>query len=189
MEWYKAAEKFNEALACSDPTPGGGAAAAMAAAMGCSLAMMAAQTTLKRKATPQDVKDRLTPSLRKLGALKVQLNHYIQEDGKAYSAYIVAKQLPKENPSRQQALQEALHYAAQVPADTGTTAITCLREVEQIAPDIAPIILSDIDCARYLLKCAVHCCIENIKANLVFIQNKEWTEKLSHEIEVFLKSC
>lgn len=189
MEWYKAAEKFNEALSSSDPTPGGGAAAAMAAAMGCSLAMMALQTTCKRKMTPQEVKDRLAPSLRKLGALKVQLNHYIQEDGKAYSAYIVAKQLPKENPDREQALQEALLYAARVPADTATTSVTCLREVEQIAPDIAPIILSDIACARHLLKSAIQCCIENIKANLVFIQNKEWTEKLSHEIEVFLKSC
>ena len=34
MEWFTAAEKFNQALASADPTPGGGAAAAMAAAMG-----------------------------------------------------------------------------------------------------------------------------------------------------------
>ena len=189
MEWYKAAEKFNDALASSDPTPGGGAAAAMTATMGCSLALMALQTTCKRKATSQEVKDRLAPSLRKLGALKVQLNHYIQEDGKAYSAYIVAKQLPKEDSCREDALQEALLYAARVPMDTGTTAIQCLREIEQIAPDIAPIILSDIACGQHLLKSAIHCCIENIKANLVFIQNEEWRKKLSHAIEVFLKSC
>ena len=64
MEWFKAAEKFNDALASSDPTPGGGAAAAMAATMGCALSIMAVQTTLKRKSTPQASKDRLTPALR-----------------------------------------------------------------------------------------------------------------------------
>ena len=53
MEWYTAADKFIEALASSDPTPGGGAAAASAGAMGCALAMMAVGTTLKRKATPE----------------------------------------------------------------------------------------------------------------------------------------
>ena len=30
MEWYTAADRFTEALASPDPTPGGGAAAAMA---------------------------------------------------------------------------------------------------------------------------------------------------------------
>jgi len=189
MEWYKAAEKFNEALASSEPTPGGGAAAAMAAAMGCALAMMALQTTCKRKNTPQETKDRLAPAIRKLGALKVQLNHYIQEDGEAYSAYIVAKQLSKENPAREKVMQEALIYAARVPTDTATTAITCLHEIEQIEPDIAPIILSDIYCAQHLLKSAIHCCIENIKANLKFIQNEDWTQKLTHNMELFLKSC
>ena len=32
MEWYTAADRFAEALASPDPTPGGGAAAAMAGA-------------------------------------------------------------------------------------------------------------------------------------------------------------
>ena len=42
MEWFTAAQHFTKALASAEPTPGGGAAAAHAAAMGCALAMMAA---------------------------------------------------------------------------------------------------------------------------------------------------
>ena len=94
MEWYTAAEKFNQALASAEPTPGGGAAAAMAAAMGCSLALMAARTTYKRKTTSADTQAKLDPAIRKLASLNVQLNHYIQEDGDAYTAYLVAKKLP-----------------------------------------------------------------------------------------------
>ena len=189
MEWFKAAEKFNEALASSDPTPGGGAAGAMAGAMGCSLALMAIRTTCNKKSTSQEAKDRLTVTLHKLNALKVQLNHFIQEDGQAYAAYIVAKQLPKEDPSREEATQQALIYAARVPMDTATTAITCLREIEPIEAAIAPVILSDIYCAKYLLKTAVRCSIENIKANLTFIKDEKWIEKYTHAIEIFLKSC
>ena len=189
MQWFKAAEKFNDALASSDPTPGGGAAGAMAGAMGCCLALMALQTTCKKKATPQEIKARLVPSLHKLTALKTQLNHFIQEDGEAYSAYLVAKQLPKENSTRSKAIQDALIYAARVPMDTATTAIACLREIELIKADVAPVILSDIYCAQHLLQTAVRCAVENIKANLTFIQDEAWIQKLTRAIEVFLKSC
>ena len=189
MEWFKAAEKFTDALASSDPTPGGGAAAAMAAAMGCSLALMAIQTTCNKKNTSPEIKSRLSTVLRKLAALKVQLDHFVQEDGEAYAAYVAAKQLPKDNPSREKAMQDALIHAARVPMDTATTAIMCLREIEPLETDISPIILSDIYCAKHLLKTSVHCSIENIKANLTFIQDKAWIEKLSRAIGVFLKSC
>lgn len=189
MEWSKAAEKFNQALASSDPTPGGGAAAAMAAAMGCALALMAAQTTIKRKSTTQEVKDRLSTRVRILGGLNVQLNHYIAEDGAAYTGYLTAKKLPKENPNRDVALQDALLYAAKVPADTAVTALRCLQELDSMQDDIAPVILSDVQCARHLLKSAVACCIENIRANLVFINNETVLEKLNKQIETFLKSC
>lgn len=189
MEWFKAAEKFNEALTSAAPTPGGGAAAAMAAAMGCSLAIMATQTTLNRKTTTPEIKQKLEPALRKLFALKTQLNHLIQEDGAAYSAYIVAKQLPKENPTREKAMQDALVYAARVPADSATTAIQCLREIDVIKQDIAPIILSDAYCAQHLLKSAVQCCIENIRANVAFIKDEKVADKLNKQMDSFLKFC
>lgn len=189
MEWFKAAEKFNQALSSAEPTPGGGAAAAMTAAMGCSLALMAAQTTVKRKTTPEQTREKLQLHIRKLGALKTQLNNLIQEDGSAYSAYIVAKKLPKDHAEREKAMQDALLYAARVPSDTATTAIQCLREIDLIKADIASIILSDIVCGQYLLKCAIRCCVENIKANLEYIKDAEWKEKFRQHIEVFLKSC
>ena len=188
MEWYSAAEKFNQALASSEPTPGGGAAAAMTAAMGCALALMAARTTFNNKTTPSDSKTVLDTSIRKLAALKVQLNHYIQEDGDAYTAYLVAKKLPKENPSREHEVQQALLYAARVPADTAATAITCLHEIDLVQGHIAPIIQSDILCAKHLLKCALRCCKENILANLVFIKDESQIQKLNKIIESIEKS-
>jgi len=189
MEWYTAAEKFTAALASSDPTPGGGAAAAHAGAMGCALVLMAAGTTLKRKNTPQAAKERLEKSIRRLTSLKTQLSVYVQKDGEAYSAYITAKKLPKEDPARHDAMQQALVFAAGVPADTATTALEVLKELENIKPDIAEIIMSDIVCAKHLLQACLRCAVENIRANLAFIENEDRKKAVEKQIALFLKSC
>ena len=189
MEWFTAAERFTAALASSDPTPGGGAAAAHAGAMGCALALMAAQTTLKRKTTSSEVKIRLEKSIRRLVALKTQLNAYVQKDSEAYTAFLTAKKLPKDNPARHEAVQQALLFAAGVPADTASTALEVLKEIETVKTDIADIIFSDILCAQHLLQACLRCAVENIRANIVFIENEDRKDLLEKQIALFLKSC
>lgn len=189
MEWYTAAERFTEALASSDPTPGGGAAAAMTGAMGCALAMMAVGTTLKRKATPEEIRPRLTQSLKRLSAFKNELKGYIRQDGEAYAAYLTAKKLPKESPEREKAVQDALLFAARVPADAASAAMHCLREVEQIKGDIAEIILSDVHCAKHLLQACIKSSVESIRANLAFIKNEDRVNEINKQIATLLKAC
>lgn len=189
MEWYTAAERFTEALASSDPTPGGGAAAAMTGAMGCALAMMAVATTLKRKATPDEIRPRLTQSLKRLTAFKSELKSYIQKDGEAYAAYLTARKLPKEAPEREKAVQDALLFAARVPADAASAAMHCLREIDGVKGDVADVILSDAYCARHLLQACIKCSVESIRANLSFIQNEDRVNELNKQIATLLKAC
>jgi len=189
MEWFTAAERFTTALSSSDPTPGGGAAAAHAGAMGCALTLMAVQTTLKRSTTAQDAKARLESAVKRLSSLRAQLNAYVQKDAEAYTAYLTARKLSKDDPARPQALQDALLFAATVPADTATTALQVLKEIEIIKTDIADIILSDVLCAKHLLQACIRCAVENIRANLVFIENEDRKNSFEKQITVFLKSC
>ena len=189
MEWFTAAERFTTALASSDPTPGGGAAAAHAGAMGCALAIMATGITLKRKSTPAAARTQLEPSLKRLQSLKKQLSLSVQKDAQAYSAYITACKLSKEDPSRPQAVQEALFFAASIPADIAKTAVEALKEIETVKHYIADTIFSDIVCAKYLLQTCVRCAIENIRVNLVFIKNEDTRNSLEKQIAVFQKSC
>lgn len=189
MEWYTAAERFTEALASPEPTPGGGAAAAMTGAMGCALAMMAVGTTLKRKATPEGPRPRLTQSLKRLNAFKSELKSYIQKDGEAYAAYLMAKKLPKETPEREKAVQDALLFAARVPADAASAAMHCLREIDDVKTDVADIILSDVHCARHLLQACIKCSVESIRANLSFIKHEDRVNELNKQIATLLKAC
>ncbi|MBR4355078.1 MAG: cyclodeaminase/cyclohydrolase family protein [Elusimicrobiaceae bacterium] len=189
MQWSTAAEYFIAALASSDPTPGGGAAAAQTGAMGCALVMMAIGTTLKRKNLPTEVTSRLDKSLKRLGSLKTELSAYVKKDAEAYANYLTARKLPKEDSNRPDAIQQALFFAASVPADTATTALQVLKETENIKDDIADVILSDIYCAKHLLQACIHCAIENIQANLSFITNEDKKNIFEKQISVFLKSC
>lgn len=189
MEWYTAADRFTEALASADPTPGGGAAAAMTGAMGCALAMMAVATTLKRKSTPEELRPRLTQSLKRLTAFKNELKGYIQKDGQAYAAYLTANKLPKDAPEREKAVQDALLFAAGVPADAASAAMHCLREVDQIKDAVADIILSDANCAKHLLQACIKSSVESIRANLVFIKNEDRVNELNKQIATLLKAC
>ena len=124
-----------------------------------------------------------------MAAFKTELKSYVQKDGEAYAAYLTAKKLPKEAPEREQAVQDALLFAARVPASAASAALHCLKEVETIKGNIAEIILSDIACARHLLQACIKCSVESIQANLAFIKNEDRVNELNKQITTFLKAC
>lgn len=183
MTWEQAATQFTQALASSDPTPGGGAAAAMAGSMGCALACMAIATTLKRKSTPSHLRPQLEQSHQKLLGLQTLLNQLMQQDAKAYAAYLSATKLPTQNPTREQIIADALWHAACVPADTAKTCVEAITLIDEVENHIAAIILSDAACAKHLLKGALACSAENIRTNLQFIKDPKKGDSLRKLLE------
>ena len=189
MKGDVAADTFTQALSSGDPTPGGGAAAAMAGAMGCALAMMATTITLKQKSLLQDPRIFLENSLEHLASLKVQLDTFMRQDAKAYETYLSAKKLPKNDPSSASAIEEALWIAASIPVNTAESALQCLGEIDKIAPYIKTSVKSDILCATHLLKACVQCAIENVRINIKFITKQERKNQLSLHVQQLCKAC
>ncbi|MBO4675095.1 MAG: cyclodeaminase/cyclohydrolase family protein [Elusimicrobiaceae bacterium] len=186
MNWDIAAEHFLKELSSSNPTPGGGAASAVTGAMGCALAMMAVSTTLKRKATPQEVCPKLKNSLQKLQTLQKSFQELMKKDAAAYESYLSARKLPKENPQRSQSLEKALWAAASVPADTATAAVHCLQEINTIKGIIAAVIQPDVQCAQHLLQAAICCAVENINANISLMKDERKKTNLQKQADDFL---
>ena len=187
MSWNQNAHQFLTALGSAEPTPGGGAAAAMVGAMGCALLRMAVGTTLKRKATPQQHKTVLTEQERVLASLQVQLEDLMQQDAQAYNAYLSAYRLPNTTSSREEQLQASLFQAATVPVQIANTCEQLLKQINPLKPRITPIILSDVACAEHLLKSALACSIENIQINLKGLRNPAHTAQLQQRIVHFTK--
>lgn len=188
MNCYEAADQFIEDVASSSPTPGGGAVAAHTGALGCALASMAVATTLKKKDLPAEKRARLEEHLAKFTAFKESFKKLTRQDALAYENFLTVKQLPKEDSSRAEALQKALCQAAQVPTDVADTACHTLEILKSSQPDITPIILSDAVCARHLLQTCIRLAVENIRANVEYIQHPDTKQLFQQKINEFSKN-
>ena len=185
MNWDKGADQFLTALSSDKPTPGGGAAAAMAGAMGCALAIMSIGITLKRKNLTQQHQAPLLVAQQKLLGLHTELKKLMQQDAQAYETYIAACRLPVQDAKREQAIQDALWFAASVPVDIANVAVQAVQEVRTVEPFIAPIILSDAYCAKHLLQTSVRCSIENIHVNMRGLKDSGQVTELQKQIAQF----
>ncbi len=186
MTWNQDANQFLTALSSSDPTPGGGAGAGMAGAMGCALILMSIGTTLKRKNIPDSHKEVLQKGQQLFFQYQEKLTQLMAQDAQAYDNYMTAHRLPKEDPTRPETLQNALWHAALVPADTATLCKEALQQISLVESVIAPVILSDVFCAQHLLKGALACCKENIYVNLKGLTSQERREQLEERINSFI---
>src|SRR5690606_17555531 len=110
-----------DAIAASTPTPGGGTAAAVSAAIGTSLLMMVAGLEKTRNNTDQE-RQKLADTRRALTGIRDRLLDLAQADAEAYDKVVAAFRLPKgtdeEKRARKAAIQEGMRGATEVPMDT-----------------------------------------------------------------------
>src|ERR671917_1475203 len=109
-------DEFSERLASDQPVPGGGSASAYAGALAASLVCMVARLSLGRPKYEQfrDTNERaLTVGER----ARRRLLELTDEDARAYGAYSLARQMPKETSTEQAARDEASRLAARDAAD------------------------------------------------------------------------
>jgi methenyltetrahydrofolate cyclohydrolase len=140
-------EKYLDVLAAREPVPGGGSAAAMAAALGAGLISMVTQYSLK-KGSPALVERRLQKTLLASERLRQRFLRIVDLDAEAYLAVVRTRKGPE------RARKAALKQAAKVP-----------RELAQLcyqAIDLTPFLVlkgnkylfSDVEVAVELLLAA-----------------------------------
>jgi methenyltetrahydrofolate cyclohydrolase len=122
-----------DAVDSEDPTPGGGAVAACAAALASALAGMAARFSVRGATGPGP----FAALADRAAALSASCLRLADDDAAAYARYAAAVRMPKEpDPrARQQALRSARDSAAAVPLELAETAAELTRLAEQLARD------------------------------------------------------
>jgi formiminotetrahydrofolate cyclodeaminase len=169
-------QAFLERLGSSDPVPGGGSAAALAAAMGAALVAMVAELTIGRPAYAEHEE-----TIRELrfDALdrRTELLGLAQEDADAYDIVVRARHLPKaseaEMAARSSALEAAMLDAARIPLRAAEVA----SEVLDLAARIAPIgnrnAVSDAGVAAQLAAAGLRGALLNVRINLPYLAENE----------------
>jgi formiminotetrahydrofolate cyclodeaminase len=177
---------FLQDLASSAPTPGGGTAAAVAGAMGASLAEMVTALTLAREKYAA-AHEAMRPIASAAAAAREELLRLAREDAEAYDSVVAARRLPKETPAEKSAREEsvsaAVRRAAEVPLRTARAAAGLLELMPELAEKGNPNAASDSGAAALLLEGAVQAALLNVAINLPGISDRDLAQEMRREGE------
>src|SRR4051812_35828512 len=157
------------AFSSTDPTPGGGSAAALASAVGASLLMMVARLP-KTRTGSDDERLVLTKANAALAVVGKRLTDAIDADTAAYDRVVAAYKMPKasadEQSARKAAVQEALRAATEVPLSVVRLSAAALEQAVAVAAHGHRAAASDVGVAVALLRAGTHGARLNVEINL-----------------------
>jgi len=155
-------------FASSDPTPGGGSAAALAGALSGALVEMVAALPKTRTGAAEERAplDAARSWAREAGA---RLRHLVDEDSQAYDAVVAAYKMAKgtddEKAARKAAIARAMARATDVPQQTAEACLVLLKAAGEAAENGTPNALSDARTAGALAWAGLIGAAENVRIN------------------------
>jgi formiminotetrahydrofolate cyclodeaminase len=170
----EALSEYLTKLASESPAPGGGSAAMVVAAAGCSLVAMVARICAASQ--KYQAKRHLADRLRlRADELREQFLQRKTDDERAYAAVVAAR-------GDKSAMQRALHDAAAVPLDGARAALEVL-ELSANALELGNVnLLSDLGCAAEFAYAALLACAYNVRINHKFMKDAETISWQSAEL-------
>jgi len=176
---------FLERLGSSDPTPGGGAAAAVVGTLGAALIEMTANLTIG-KPRLADVQQQASPIQQRATELRHSLERLGDADAAAFEHVGAAYRLPRADDAqkarRAEAIQAALRLAADVPLETAHIAAQVLALAEEAAPILNAAVISDVLVGALLAQAAIHSAALNVEINIGSMTDPSNVEHYSNEI-------
>lgn len=172
---------YLQQLASPAPTPGGGSASAVSAAIGVALLeMVASLSQQSADAERQPILSDLATTFR---ADQRRLLELGAADENAYGGYRQALALPKssneEKARRREALQQAIIASARVPLDVAELALNALRSIPDLAAVSSSYLRADLATAAHVLAGATHGAIVMVDTNLGSIKDEAINSELA----------
>jgi glutamate formiminotransferase len=175
-------EAFVDATAAPSPTPGGGSVSALAGALAAALGRMVAGLSLKKKAYMQYA-GKLNETAGRLAQISEEMKAAIDRDSASYEAVLAAYRLPKDDPSREEAIQRALQSAADVPLSVVERAAETRGLLEQLTPLTSPQMSSDLKVGRLMADAAIEGARANVEINLESITDSAYLSASRERLE------
>jgi formiminotetrahydrofolate cyclodeaminase len=172
------------AFRSSNPTPGGGSAAALAGAMGASLLTMVAALA-KPRATTDDELAALRQAGEKCASIASKLEALIDADTDAYDMVVDAYRLPKttdeEKAARTSRIQDALKAATDAPLEVMRHCAAAIGESPAMARFGNQNAASDVKVAVEMLKAGLSGARENVDTNIGSIKDADYVARVRAE--------
>lgn len=172
---------FVAATASKEPTPGGGAIAALTAATGAALAEMVANLTFGKKGY-EEVQSEMKDLQSKAEAIRNRMLELSQADADVFNIFMNALGLPKntdeEKATRSAAIQQAYKDAAMVPFEIGELAYQIFDLADMASRKGNQNLITDGIIAAINARAAVKSAFLNVRINLSGIKDESFVAEL-----------
>ena len=176
---------FVAATASKEPTPGGGAIAALTAATGAALAEMVATLTFGKKGY-EAVQTEMEELQAKAEAIRKRMLELSQADADVFNIFMNALGLPKntdeEKAARTAAIQQAYKDAAMVPFEIGELANQIFDLAELASRKGNQNLITDGIIAAINARAAVKSAFLNVRINLSGIKDESFVAELTSKM-------
>ena len=166
---------FLEVLGSDAPTPGGGAAGAIAGATGAALIAMVGRLTVGKPGF-EDVDQRMRALVERADAARIAFLDLADRDAHAFDGVMVAFKMPKETDedraARSAAIQAGYEQAASVPLEIAQAAVDLMPLAEDATALGNPRAASDGVSGAAHLYCAAICAIANVEINVASLKDQ-----------------
>jgi len=181
-------------IASKSPAPGGGSAAAVAGAIGCSLLCMVSNLTIGRKKYA-DVEPQVKEILAEATKLRERFASLIDEDKNAFLELFKFFKLKELTPEQEEQMKAAEAHAIGVPQQVMETALAAMKLADKLAVIGNKNAISDVGVAIYFIRTAFKGGELNVRINLVGKDGAEkekyisWLKPICQEFRDLKKSA
>ena len=170
--------KFVEVLASDAPAPGGGGAAALVGAIGTALGNMVGSLTVGKKKYAE-VEEEIIALKAKCDALQTELLNQVEADEINFVPLAKAYGIPKDDPNRDQILEEATITACAVPVHIMELCCEAMEAIAVFAAKGSRLAVSDAGCGAVCVKAALQAASLNVFINTKTLKNREVAEEMN----------
>ena len=178
--------EFVDLLASKTAVPGGGGGSALVGALGIALGnMVGALTVGKQKYA--DVEDEIIELMADSNALQNELLLLVDADAEAFEPLSKAYGIPKDDPTREKIMEDALRAATATPMDIMRACARAIDIIAQFAEKGSIMAISDAGVGAAFARAAIIGASFNVYINTKSMTDREYAGKVNAEVEALLE--
>ena len=182
----KTCSEFVEILASKAAVPGGGGASALVGAIGIALGSMVGSLTVGKKKYA-DVEDEIISLMEKAAVLQKELLALVDGDAEAFEPLSKAYGIPKDDPTRETVMEDALRVATSAPMDIMQACASAIDIIEQFAEKGSVLAISDAGVGAACARAAIIGASFNVFINTKAMTDREYACKVNAEADALLE--
>lgn len=178
-------EEFIDDLSSKSPSPGGGSAAGLVSALAGSLNSMVYSLTVDKKAFEAldvDSKKLVLEFKKEASKFTKKSLELMEKDRKYFNelmdCYKLQKDTEEEKVTRNKSIAEGTLRAMNPPLELAEEACKFYDNIDITIKYGNKMLISDAGCAAILIHAAIECAVINVKVNLNYLKDKDFTKKV-----------